>query len=205
MTDSTITAEDASLPDAPSESTVKGFLSVSAVIRKPRLAQLYTAVLRNEPITGSELGEMVGIPSSTLYTDLNQLVEMGAVEISDDTRPKEYTADTIRLTVQHDGDTFHVTPTVVAAIGATETNDELEAFYERHGLATFAAALGKTRDYLAGRVTRRMIASDLDVTAAEGIAATIELEELIHDMVPYDPYIEIPAFDPPFDTGDNGE
>lgn len=204
MTDSTTTAET-SLPDAPSESTVKGFLSVSAVTRKPRLAQLYTAVLRNGPIPGSELGEIVGIPTSTLYTDLNQLVEIGAIEISDDTRPKEYTADPIRLAVQHDGDTFHVTPTVVAAIGAIETNDELEAFYDRHGLATFTAALGKTRDYLAGRVTRRMIASDLDVTAAEGIAVTMELEELIHDMVPYDPYIEIPAFDPPFDTGDNGE
>jgi hypothetical protein len=200
MTDSTITAED-----APSESTVKGFLSVSAVIRKPRLAQLYTAVLRNGPITGSELGETIEIPTSTLYTDLNRLVEIDAVKISNDMRPKEYTADPIRLTVQHDGDTFHVTPTLIAAIGAVETNDEIDAFYERHGLATLAAALGKTRDHLTGRVTRRMVASDLDVAAVEGIAVTMELEELIRDMAPHDPHLDVPTFEPSFDTGNDEE
>lgn len=204
MTDSTTTAENITHIATSTESAVEGFLSVSIVLRKPRLAQLYTAVLREGPITGPELEEILEIPSSTLYTDLQGLGETGAVKIADDTRPKTYTAEPIQLTVQHDDDTFHVTPTVIAAIGKVETNDELAAFYERHGLATLTAALGKTLDHLAGQLTRRMIASDLGVAAVEGVTVTMELEELIQDMAPHDPHIELPAFEPPFETVDNG-
>lgn len=204
MTEST-TTEDPPLLGPPSESAVEGFLSVSAVISKPRLARLYTAILREKPITEPALEERLEIPSSTLYTDLQRLVEIGAIEIGDDTRPTDYTAEPMQLTVQRDGETFQVTPTVIAAVGAIETNDELAAFYERHGLAALTAALGKTLDYLAGQMTRRMVASDLGVAAVEGVTVTMELEDLIHDMAPHDPHIEVPAFEPPFETDDNGE
>lgn len=188
----------------PSEQAIQGFLSVSEIIDTPRLARLYTTILQNGPITGPDLEDTLGLPSSTLYTDLNRLVEIGTVEVHEETRPKTYAADPIHLTIEHENESFHVTPTLLAAIGTTETNAEFATFYERHGLATFAAAIEKTRSYMAGKLTRRMVAADLGIAAVEGIAMTMELEEFIPEIAPFDPYTDVPDFEPPFEADTNG-
>lgn len=54
-------------------------------------ATIYVCLLKNEPLTGYEVGKITGISRSNVYSTLNSLVEHGAAYILEGT-PSRYTA-----------------------------------------------------------------------------------------------------------------
>jgi len=61
------------------ERTVNGLLSVARLLEEPRLARLYTFVLRNEEVTIDDIADELDMPRTTAYSDTGTLVDLGAL------------------------------------------------------------------------------------------------------------------------------
>jgi len=103
------------------ERTVNGLLSVARLLEEPRLARLYTFVLRNEEVTIDDIADELDMPRTTAYSDTGTLVDLGALTRDDDQKTHTYGAIPITLTATLDGDEYTVTPTLIAAFGRSPT------------------------------------------------------------------------------------
>jgi hypothetical protein len=169
---------------------VDGLVSVARLLDEPRLARVYTHTLRAGPVTVDDLVAELDLPRTTAYADTGTLVDLGLLDRDDSQKTHRFTAEPIHLTATLDGDTDTVTPTLVAAVGQTATDDDLELLVERHGLGTLAAALTYAVPYAEGRLSERVAARELDVQMAFGIAALQALRSLLAETRAFDPYVD---------------
>jgi hypothetical protein len=66
------------------------------------------------------------------------------------------------LTLSVDGTTTAITPALIAAIAQMGTDEDVEAYVERHSLDGLAAALEYAFERVEGTVTHRIMARELD-------------------------------------------
>ena len=59
------------------ERAVNGLLSVAQLLEEPRLARLYTFVLREDEVTIDDIVADLELPRTTAYSDVGTLVEHG--------------------------------------------------------------------------------------------------------------------------------
>jgi len=171
-------------------------LAVSTVIQNSRLARLYVAVLERGTPTVDELVEGVTSSKTTVYEDLNRLVDIGVLERVTDGQPHRYRARSVEMTIQADGDTFEVTPTLLVGLARRETNENLELYIDRHGVSGLATAIEYARAYIASEMTARIMAREQEIPVLEAETILQELEELcleIEDDSP--PSLDIEALD----------
>jgi len=180
-------------------------LAVSTVIQNSRLARLYVAVLERGTPTVDELVEGVTSSKTTVYEDLNRLVDIGVLERVTDGQPHRYRARSVEMTIQADGDTFEVTPTLLVGLARRETNENLELYIDRHGVSGLATAIEYARAYIASEMTARIMAREQEIPVLEAETILQELEELcleIEDDSP--PSLDIEALDEAVDEQLNG-
>lgn len=180
-------------------------LAVSTVIQNSRLARLYVAVLERGTPTVDELVEGVTSSKTTVYEDLNRLVDIGVLERVTDGQPHRYRARSVEMTIQADGDTFEVTPTLLVGLARRETNENLELYTDRHGVSGLATAIEYARAYIASEMTARIMAREQEIPVLEAETILQELEELcleIEDDSP--PSLDIEALDEAVDEQLNG-
>jgi hypothetical protein len=172
------------------ERAVNGLLSVAQLLEEPRLARLYTFVLRNDEATIDDITDALELPRTTAHSDATTLVDLGILTRDDDQKTHTYAATPITLTATLDGDEYTVTPTLIAAFGRAPHDQDLDLLLERHGLGKLAAALTYAIPYADGAMSERVAARELDLQYAFGIAVLQALRDVVLEMESVDPYFE---------------
>ena len=160
---------------------IRDFLSVADLLEEPQLAKLYAYLAREDEATVQELMNELDLAQGTAYTYVNRLVDAGVIEATTDEQPRVYVAREINLTVTAaDGAReYTITPVLIDAIARRTTDDDIDTYIDRHGIAGLATALTYTVDRERGEVTHRLMARDLDISP---LAAEIILQAL-HPVV----------------------
>lgn len=172
------------------ERAMNGFMSVAQLLEEPRLARLYSFVLREDEVTIDEVTDRLEIPRSTAYSDTSTLVDLGVLNRDEGQKTHTYTAVPITLTATLDGDEYTITPTFIEAFGRTPRDQDLDLLIERYGLGKLAAALTYAIPYAEGEMSERVAARELDLQSAFAIAVLQALRDVVLDMEEHDPYFE---------------
>lgn len=159
-------------------------LAVSDVITTRRYARIYARVLTLDAPTVEELAEGLESSTTTVYEDVNHLVENGILERVTDTQPHRYRVRRIDLQVTSDDDAYRVTPALLVALARSETNENLRLYLDRHGTGGLATALDYARDYVQGRMNARIMAREQDLPVLEAETILQELREVLLDVDP---------------------
>jgi DNA-binding transcriptional ArsR family regulator len=156
---------------------IRDFLSVADLLEEPQLAQLFAYVSREEEATVQEVMDALDLAQGTAYSYVNRLVDAGVIEATTDEQPRTYVARDIDLTVTaaDDDREYTITPTLIDAVGRRTTDDDIDTYIDRHGIAGLATALTYAVARERGEVTHRLMAQDLDVSP---LAAEIILQAL---------------------------
>jgi len=155
---------------------VRDFLSVADLLEEPQLAQLYTYLAHEGDATVQDVIEDLGLAQGTAYSYINQLVDTGVAKITRTEQPRQYAANEIDLTVTASKDRqYTITPALIDAVGRRETNDDIDTYIDRHGVAGLATALTYAVARERGEMTHRLMAQDLDISP---LAAEIILQAL---------------------------
>ncbi|QKY22147.1 transcriptional regulator TrmB (plasmid) [Halolamina sp. CBA1230] len=172
------------------ERAMNGFMSVAQLLEEPRLARLYTFILREGEVTIDDTTDQLEMPRSTAYSDTSTLVDLGVLTRDDDRKTHIYTAVPITLTANLDGDEYTITPTFIEAFGRAPRDQDLDLLLERYGLGKLAAALTYAIPYTEGEMSERVAARELELQSAFAIAVLQALREVVLDMEAHDPYFE---------------
>ena len=156
---------------------IRDFLSVADLLEEPQLAQLYAYLAREGESTVQELMDALDLAQGTAYTYVNRLVDAGVIEATSEEQPRRYVAREIDLTVTTAaGDReYTITPALIDAVGRRATDDDIDTYIDRHGIAGLATALTYAVDRERGEITHRLMAQDLDISP---LAAEIILQAL---------------------------
>ena len=168
--------------------TAHRFFVFQELLGIPELARFYTDLLINSPTTVTAARDRQEFSKSTAYKYANMLAELGVAAELDEYEDGSALWRAEPVTGNWtDKTTLELGPVIVAVYGATSVNDDLKLFVDRHGKAALAPAVTATTDYLKGDTTRRGVADDLGVPAAEAIAVTQTIERIIAVVKDHDP------------------
>lgn len=156
---------------------IRDFLSVADLLKEPALAQLYASLVREGESSVQELMDALDLAQGTAYTYVNRLVDSGVIEATSEEQPRRYVAREIDFTVTAADGTceYTITPTFIDAVGRRATDDDIDTYIDRHGIAGLATALTYAVDRERGEITHRQMAHDLDISP---LAAEIILQAL---------------------------
>ena len=166
------------------------FLIAAELLQRPRLARIYVYICYTGPTTIDAIIEGLELKRATTYEDIEELERLGAIERDDSTRPHEISASPFAYV---DPDGITITPTVLHAIALREIDDDVDYIYTRYGPGTVAAAVQFVAEHYAGRLTKRMVASELDIKPVEGMSLVDALERVIAVGAKHDPYFDLIA------------
>lgn len=172
------------------EQTINGLISVAQLLEEPRLARLYTFILRNGEVTIDEIVAQLETPRTTAYSDAGTLADLGVLTRNDEQKTHTYTAVPIRLTAALDGNEYTVTPTLIEAVGRIPRDQDLDLLVEKHGLGKLAAALTYAVPYTDQGFSERVAARELGLQPAFAIAVLQALQSVVSDMQEHDPYFD---------------
>jgi hypothetical protein len=189
------------------ERAVNGLLSVAQLLEEPRLARLYTFVLREGEVTIDEIVEELEMPRTTAYSDTGTLIQLGVLTRDEEQKTHTYSAVRITLTASLDGNEYTITPTLIEAFGQSPRDQDLDLLIEKHGLGKLAVALTYAIPYAEGEISERVAARELDFQQAFAIAVLQALREVALDMKTVDPYFDKirNAREQPATTEDEGQ
>ncbi|NGM71345.1 winged helix-turn-helix transcriptional regulator [Natronolimnobius sp. AArcel1] len=162
---------------------IRDFLSVADLLEEPQLAQLYAYIDQEEEVTVQEMMDALGLAQGTAYTYVNRLVDAGVLEATTDEQPRTYVASDIDLTVTVSDGTreYTITPALIDAVGRRTTDDDIDTYIDRHGIAGLATALTYTVDREQGEVTHRLMARDLDISPLAAEIILQALRPIVHE------------------------
>jgi hypothetical protein len=172
------------------ERAMNGFMSVAQLLEEPRLARLYTFILRVGEVTIDDISEQLEMPRSTAYSDTSTLVDLGVLTRDEEQKTHTYTAVPITLTANLAGNEYTITPTFIEAFGRAPRDRDLDLLLERYGLGKLAAALTYAIPYSEGKMSERVAARELDLQPAFAIAVLHALREVVLEIEEHDPYFE---------------
>jgi DNA-binding transcriptional ArsR family regulator len=172
------------------ERAVDGMLSVARLLDEPRLARLYTYVLREGEVTVEDIARDLSTPRTTAYSDTGTLVDLGLLTRDDSSKTHTYGAVPAALLAEFDGERYTITPTLIEAVARVPRDSDLELLVERHGVGKLAAALTYAVPYVEGGMTERVAARELDLQPALGIAVLQALREVVLETRESDPYFD---------------
>jgi hypothetical protein len=121
--------------------------------------------------------DALDLAQGTAYTYVNRLVDPGVIKATSEEQPRRYVAREIDLTVTTAaGDReYTITPALIDAVGRRATDDDIDTYIDRHGIAGLATALTYAVDREQGEITHRLMAEDLEISP---LAAEIILQAL---------------------------
>ena len=162
---------------------IRDFLSVANLLKESQLAQLYAYLVHEDEATVQDVIEDLELSQGTAYSNVNRLVDAGVVEVIHDEQPRRYAAREIDLTVTTAaGDReYTITPALIDAVGRAETNDDIDTYVDRHGVAGLATALTYAIARERGEVTHRLMAEDLDISPLAAEMILQALRPAVHE------------------------
>ena len=164
---------------------IRDFLSVADLLKEPQLAQLYAYVAREAEATVQDVMDDLDLAQGTAYTYVNRLVDAGVIEATTEEQPRTYVARDIDLTVTAADGTreYTITPTLIDAVGRRATDDDIDTYIDRHGIAGLATALTYAVARERGEVTHRLMAQDLDVSPLAAEIILQALRPVVHEYL----------------------
>ena len=180
---------DDRLLNADPEETVNDLLTYAELLNTPKLARLYTYVLRHGPVTIEAVKADLDLPHSTTYKYVGELEEMGVLTRHEDQTPTTITVEPIRLKLDTDHGEVVATPVLVDAIGRQLDTEDIRVFVDRQGIGKLAAALHYTLRVMDGELTQRTAANKLGVHPVEGMTVITALQDVVEEATEYDPYL----------------
>ncbi|ESP89712.1 DUF7437 domain-containing protein [Candidatus Halobonum tyrrellensis] len=172
------------------ERAINGLISVAQLLEEPRLARLYTYILREGSVTIDDIVADMETPRTTAYADTSTLADLGVLTRDESRKTHTYTARPISLTANLDGNTYTITPTLIEAIGRAPHDQDLDLLIEKYGIGKLAATLTYAVPYVDGGMSERVAARELDLQVAFGIVVIQALATVIREMREYDPYFD---------------
>jgi hypothetical protein len=162
---------------------VREFLSVADLLEEPRLAQLYAYLIRDGEATVQELMDTLDLPQGTAYTYVNRLADAGVIAEQSETQPRTYMANEIDLTVTASDGTreYRITPVLIDAVGRRATDEDIDTYIDRHGIAGLATAINYAVDRERGSVTHQVMARDLDISPLAAEIILQALRPIVHE------------------------
>lgn len=180
---------DDRLLNANPEETVNDLLTYAELLNTPKLARLYTYVLRHGSIPIENIKADLDLPHSTTYKYVGELEEMGILTRHEEEQPTTITVEPIRLKLDTDHGEVVATPVLVDAIGRQLDTEDIRVFVDRQGIGKLAAALHYTLRVMEGELTQRTAANKLGVHPVEGMTVITALQDVVEEAAEYDPYI----------------
>ncbi|WP_440771283.1 DUF7437 domain-containing protein [Natronorubrum sp. DTA28] len=171
------------------EETFTDLLTYAELLNTPRLARLYSYILREGPVDVETIKGDLKMAHSTSYKYIGQLEEMGILARHDTESPATVTVTPIRLEIETDHGNVTATPTLVDAIGRQLETEDIRVFVDRQGIAKLAAALHYTLRVIDGELTQRTVANKLDVHPVEGMTIVTALRDVVEAGAADDPYL----------------
>jgi hypothetical protein len=168
---------------------VREFLSVADLLEEPRLAQLYAYLIRDGEATVQELMDTLDLPQGTAYTYVNRLADAGVIAEQSETQPISYMANEIDLTVTASDGTreYRITPVLIDAVGRRATDEDIDTYIDRHGIAGLATAINYAVDRERGSVTHRVMARDIDISPLAAEIILQALRPIVHEHYDIEP------------------
>ena len=165
-----------------------GLETLVKLLNQPALARVYVYVCYWGPVSPPEVMDDLDLSKSTAYDYVDRLVDLGLVERDDSTRPQQLTAEPVILVEPYTP--IIITPTVLHAFALQEVDEDIEYFLERYGIGKLVAALRGAGLHYAGKMTQRMVASEIDVRDTEAMMIIYALVPALAVGREQDPYFE---------------
>jgi DNA-binding transcriptional ArsR family regulator len=176
--------------------TVDDLVAIGRLLDSPRLAHIWFTLQvegnlitegtdRNsfawKGLTVSELSEHLSgeVPQSTLYSDMDELEEIGAVRIRTDGQPTGYSARFFQAeaeNIDEVGEAGLVGPQIIGLVGEAFTDKAVQHFLETHGQGSLNDALQIYTASLRGSLNQDFVEifPDVDSNELEAIVPAIE-------------------------------
>jgi len=130
-------------------------------------------------ITAQEVIEDTGIPQTTVYQDLDDMVDAGCISITNEGKPKEYWTSSVHFFVSNHpgniGEEYYVEPSLIGVIGEAYEDEDVELFLERNSYT----------------VLNLLISEAMGMLSDEGVDAS--LANYVSDLDPVDAALIEPA------------
>ena len=168
---------------------IRDFLSVADLLKESQLAQLYAYLVHEDEATVQDVIEDLELSQGMAYSNVSRLVDAGVVEVTHDEQPRRYAAREIDLTVTTGaGDRrYTITPALIDAVGRAETNDDIDTYIDRHGIAGLATAINYAVDRERGSVTHQVMARDIDISPLAAEIILQALRPIVHEHYDIEP------------------
>ncbi|MCL9814411.1 hypothetical protein [Natranaeroarchaeum aerophilus] len=149
--------------------TADELAAIGQLLNQPRLAHIwYTLYVEgniveegDNPFLGDglsvpKLEEYLEVPQSTLYNDIEELVDIGAVEIASNSQSKGYRAGFLeaegKIVDEMNEDDAIVNPPLIGLVGQAYVNDDVADFLDEYGHDAVWEGLTFYRAHLTGRM-----------------------------------------------------
>jgi len=158
-------------------------LAISNVIQNERQASVYARVFELETPTVQEIAAGIESSTTTVYEDVDHLVDVGLLDRVTETQPHRFRSRGIDMSV-HTETEYRVTPVLLIARARADVNETIERYVNRHGIGGLATAVEYARAYVQGETNARLMARDLDMPVYEAELILQELHEIILEVEP---------------------
>jgi len=169
------------------EADFDGLIAATTLLQKPRLARIYVYICYYGPTTIQDLIDQLDIPRATAYDDADRLESLGVVNRDENSRPHGLMATPFAFI---DEGEIAITPTVLHAVALSKVDDDVSYVQNRYGTTRLVKALRLAGEHFAGSLTQRMVADELGVTPAEGMAIVYALQPALAAGSEHDPYFD---------------
>lgn len=159
--------------------SIEQLRTVVDLLENSTLARIYAYALRNDGATVEMFVTDLEIPQGTAYEYVGKLEDAGLLLKTGETRPYEFSAEPLSITLTTDGDARTITTALVDAVGRRDTNGDIDVFLDRHGVDGLATALEYARDAVDGTVNHRIAARELDLSPLEAEIILQALEPVV--------------------------
>lgn len=175
-------------PASPTE-----FTTVTELLARPRLAYLYTELLKRAEWTATQpLSEACAFSQSTVYDDLQTLRQTALVSVREEGRERYYRAEPFKVGIITAGEPqlTTITPTITAVVGQQAVDDDVSQFIEEYGVERLINVVAYVKPYIDGRMTERLATRELDLPTIVGTTILIALEDTVREMREIDPFFD---------------
>jgi len=166
---------------------VREFLSVADLLEEPPLARVYAFLARDGEATVQEVIDALDLAQGTAYTYVNRLVDAGVIEQTTEDQPRRYVARDIELTVRTGDREYTITPVLVDAVARRTSDEDIDAYIERHGIDGLATALTYAVARERGETTHRLMARDLECSPLAAELILQALRPVVHEDYDIEP------------------
>lgn len=132
--------EPSPLTQAKVEGAVQDVVAMGSVLSKPRLARIWYSIEIQagdsvDGVTAQDIIDETDIPQTTVYEDLKDMVEIGALDKNSGERADRYRTRSGHLMVKTMmvDDSQYLNPVTIGVVGQAYHNEDVGLFIERNG------------------------------------------------------------------------